>query len=525
MAKYLINDTTLDAIADAIREKTHSEELMTPLQMPEEIAGISGGGDTDPKEYYKANRPAEWPKIPLPSEMKDETSLYYEANDCLYLLFNKPLYIKAFKSSVVFYSVSTESQVISGTVIKYLNGVYVSEEAASVESRNYYTVVNINLADENFDTYNYVVLRVRFAGSGWNLYFPSSEGNQYANLLNYRGRNAIEISLKASGIVSGVSATTSNTLYGLELLRYASVAGMARGFFNACPLLEAVPEFDCPGLLTAEKLFSSCTLLKAVPSLDIPNATSMTSTFENCVSLRKAPPISAGNALNINKLFQGCTALNDIQDISVPSAVSAQYAFSKTAVPFEKIIPVLSRNNITDMTCLCQYSLISGEMTGGLSGVIDAKSLFSYTKATAGRIVLGQNCTDATQLFRQTTELVEAEVTLAGEENITGMFMMCSALERVTLRNFNQTVTTNTNNLLNSTVVKKIRFSFPDTVTPQSLPVISTTALSGSSHFSGASPDGEIWVERADIAEALRQATNWSTYASLIHSDEEEAMS
>lgn len=44
MAEYLIQDTTLDAIANAINAKTGSSSAMTPAQMVTAIRSISGGG-------------------------------------------------------------------------------------------------------------------------------------------------------------------------------------------------------------------------------------------------------------------------------------------------------------------------------------------------------------------------------------------------------------------------------------------------------------------------------------------------
>ena len=44
MAEYLIQDTTLDDIADAINAKTGGSSAMTPAQMVTEIGNISGGG-------------------------------------------------------------------------------------------------------------------------------------------------------------------------------------------------------------------------------------------------------------------------------------------------------------------------------------------------------------------------------------------------------------------------------------------------------------------------------------------------
>ena len=43
MAEYLIQDSTLSDIADAIREKTCSAESMTPAQMASAIAAIETG--------------------------------------------------------------------------------------------------------------------------------------------------------------------------------------------------------------------------------------------------------------------------------------------------------------------------------------------------------------------------------------------------------------------------------------------------------------------------------------------------
>ena len=44
MADYLIHDSTLEDIADAIRSKTGGSALINPENMAEEIASISGGG-------------------------------------------------------------------------------------------------------------------------------------------------------------------------------------------------------------------------------------------------------------------------------------------------------------------------------------------------------------------------------------------------------------------------------------------------------------------------------------------------
>ena len=52
MSNYLIQDTTLDAIADAINAKTGGSSAMTPAEMVTEIAAIpTGGGDPQVRNW------------------------------------------------------------------------------------------------------------------------------------------------------------------------------------------------------------------------------------------------------------------------------------------------------------------------------------------------------------------------------------------------------------------------------------------------------------------------------------------
>lgn len=43
--KYLIDESTLTAIANAIRAKTGKSSTMTPLEMPDEIESISSNNE------------------------------------------------------------------------------------------------------------------------------------------------------------------------------------------------------------------------------------------------------------------------------------------------------------------------------------------------------------------------------------------------------------------------------------------------------------------------------------------------
>lgn len=52
MASVVIQETTLSAIGDAIRNKTATTELIKPGDMPDKIYSISGGGS---ESYKDAN--------------------------------------------------------------------------------------------------------------------------------------------------------------------------------------------------------------------------------------------------------------------------------------------------------------------------------------------------------------------------------------------------------------------------------------------------------------------------------------
>ena len=54
MSKYVIDGETMTDIADAIRTKLGSQEEMTPLEMPDNIMAISGGGGVEFVEMTKA---------------------------------------------------------------------------------------------------------------------------------------------------------------------------------------------------------------------------------------------------------------------------------------------------------------------------------------------------------------------------------------------------------------------------------------------------------------------------------------
>lgn len=84
MADYLIQDSTLSGIADAIRAKTGKSAAMTPVQMPSEIDSIQtgGGGKTLTKlGEYVITAPVSYVAITATDAMKSCDWLYIKYNN------------------------------------------------------------------------------------------------------------------------------------------------------------------------------------------------------------------------------------------------------------------------------------------------------------------------------------------------------------------------------------------------------------------------------------------------------------
>ena len=95
MAKYTIEDTTLTNIAEAIRTKGGATGSLTPLQMPDAINSIQGGGGggntpsatwRTPEEVYAQDRPSDWPVLPEPTQDGEFWFLMANHKETIYAL-------------------------------------------------------------------------------------------------------------------------------------------------------------------------------------------------------------------------------------------------------------------------------------------------------------------------------------------------------------------------------------------------------------------------------------------------------
>lgn len=135
MADYLIQDTTLDAIANAINAKLGGTPgAMTPAQMVVGISEIPSGGGTKTLTKiaeYSITEPVNSISINIPESMRKYGGLYFNLKN---VGFTDPyLYFGINGRGVAYYSVSTlgGSPINEGFSCGWVAGSSISEEAYS----------------------------------------------------------------------------------------------------------------------------------------------------------------------------------------------------------------------------------------------------------------------------------------------------------------------------------------------------------------------------------------------------------
>lgn len=74
MAKKLYEESSVQAIADAIRAKNGSTDTYKIAEMPTAISAIpTGGSESDPRPIYGGTRPAEWLRLPDYDKVENNT--------------------------------------------------------------------------------------------------------------------------------------------------------------------------------------------------------------------------------------------------------------------------------------------------------------------------------------------------------------------------------------------------------------------------------------------------------------------
>ena len=206
---------------------------------------------------------------------------------------------------------------------------------------------------------------------------------------------------------------------------------------------------------------------------DTSNVTDMGSMFYQCTSLTTIPQLNTSNVTNMKSIFSSCSKL--------------------------KTIPQLDTSKVSNM-----------------SGMFHQCNMLTSLPQLATNLV-----TDMNNMFNQCSKLKTIpQLDTSKVSNMSGMFYQCYMLETIDITHMNITATYRSDSFANNCFsLTKLIIRNIDTI-----PSINSNAFTNCYHFTGTTnatynpqglKDGRIYVPD-DKVDALKTATNWSTYADII---------
>ena len=473
---------------------------------------LKGGGGVEPKdwqdyyieprEYYAANRPATWPKIPLPSEMMDVSSEYYEAGDCAYFFYKK-LDTDIFLTDAIRF----EGTNISATLYKYNDTTLVSSSAVTPTVSGSITDVEFELtsADADWNDYNSVILKVTADAVTTFNYATIQRKINGLPLANsaYYVSSLVEISMMyrqafTKGFVFGSSSygsALSNLIFAsfalpesvttqymfigakklkaiIEALNTSAVTVMSN-MFSGCTSLQTIPAFNTSAVTNISSMFDNCASLQTIPELDTSAVTDMSSMFNNCASLQTIPSLNTSAVTNMSRMFYGCRSLQTIPELDTSAVTDMSNMFNGcTALQTISSLDTSAVTNMNNMFVSC--SSLQTVPTLDTSAVADMSNMFNSCSSLKSIDLSKWNFTSTSRT--------------------SSMFSNCNALNKVIIREFGA-----------GTVIYATPFASAHHITGTRNAIYNPDGLK----------DGYIYVPD-DMVETIKAATNWSTYASQI---------
>ena len=306
MAEYLVIDSDMTKVADAIRAKGGTTEALAwPDGYKTAIEAIQtggGGGSTggplDPVEVYNNTRPYDWLSMPTPADNE------------MYLLFHIP---DGFSSLLAFTVTCTGNYTVAlGSVS---DGAFVQMSSTSVASGSKYEAELFADDYGNLTSDGHKQVMVKVSGTDILTWVPSNHSKKKSPN-KFAGWNIVEISCN---LPSGTSVACGSSIgnSALKKLRYFAwygnnaVTDMTNMFYY-CYSLTAIPQMDTSAVTDMLSMFQNCYSLTAIPQMDTSAVTNMNFMFQYCYSLTAIPQMDTSAVTNMTNIFGNCYSLNSI---------------------------------------------------------------------------------------------------------------------------------------------------------------------------------------------------------------------
>ena len=420
---YAVSGETLTGIANAIRNKTRSDEFMTVNSMAALIENIEGvGGDSidliDPVAVYNNTRPSDWLSMPTPADNE------------IYLLFHIP---DGVSSLLAFTVTCTGNYTIALGSVR--DGAFVQMSSTIAASGRKYEAELF--ADEygNLTSSGMKQVMVKVSGTNIRTWKPSAHRKK-TSPSNFARWNIVEIACRLPNGETIVCGNSSENL-ALDKMRYFTCYGknkvknMDSMFYN-CYSLTAIPQLDTSLVTNMSNMFYNCYALTSIPQLNTSSVTNMSYMFYNCYSLTAIPQLDTSSVKNMNSMFYSCYSLTSIPQLDTSSVKNINRLFyncySLTSIPQ---LNTSSATSMNDMFHNC-YALTSipqldtSSVTNMNDMFYNCYSLTSIpqlnTSSVTGMTYMFYNCYSLTAIPQLDTSSVK---------NMDSMFYNCYALTAI----------------------------------------------------------------------------------------------
>ena len=249
---YAVSGETLTGIANAIRNKTRSDEFMTVNSMAALIENIEGvGGDSidliDPVAVYNNTRPSDWLSMPTPADNE------------IYLLFHIP---DGVSSLLAFTVTCTGNYTIELGSVR--DGAFVQMSSTIVASGRKYEAELF--ADEygNLTSSGMKQVMVKVSGTNIKTWKPSTHRKK-TSPSNFARWNIVEIACRLPSGVT-IACGNSNENLALDKMRYFTCYGKNKVtsvdsmFYDCYSLTEVLLDNTVTGWAGYAISLSSCSL-------------------------------------------------------------------------------------------------------------------------------------------------------------------------------------------------------------------------------------------------------------------------
>ena len=239
-------------------------------------------------------------------------------------------------------------------------------------------------------------------------------------------------------------------------------------FYKGTSLDNILKSLDTSKVTNMDNMFYQCENLTSIPQLDTSKVTNMSSMFYYCTRLTTIPQIDTSKVTNMDSMFCHCQNLTTIPQLDTSKVTNMPYMFLHCYNLTS--IPLLDTSNVTNMQSM--FNMCS--------------NLTSIPQLDTSKV------TDMSYMFYSCSKLEKIDITkLAGTEAFA---LCCYSLKILIIH------------------------------TMDTIPSLISNAFTHCYHFYGTTnetynpeglKDGAIYVPD-DKVDALKVATNWSTFADII---------